>query len=114
MVVGQPSPDAELGQGDLSGPQALLLGTCTRGRGLSDILSGSEQSVHDLTFPPPGGQGLSGGAVWKEMDGWTPLTDNLATPGNRASSCPSFLGPNMGATGQPRLNLRLVRAFPAG
>lgn len=39
----RPSPDVELGQGDLLGPQALLLGECTNGRGLSETISGCEQ-----------------------------------------------------------------------
>lgn len=67
----------------------------------------------DLTFPLPGGQGLSDGVVWKGMDFLDPLTDNLATTGGGgASSYLSFLGPKMVATGQPRLDLRLVRALP--
>lgn len=67
----RPSPDAELSQGDLLGPQAQLLDECTHGRGLSETVSGSEQSLLDLAFPPPGGQALSDGVVWKEMDAWT-------------------------------------------
>lgn len=59
-----PSPDVELGQGDLLGGSGFDgRWGCTHGRGLSETLGGPERSL--LAFPHPGVQGLSDGAMWE-------------------------------------------------